>query len=440
MRAQRNGPGRRWVGPIGVGALLLLGCSTRGGTVPAMDAAEGTRDSGMDAGAGSDAGRPTDAGPLPDRTHLSPDAACARATVEAEVERLPVDIVWVVDNSVSMQPAIDQVTEGLNDFADLIAASGLDYRVVMLSLKGDGEVSVGGRTRYAVCIPEPLAGDASCGDGARFFHVSADIHSTQPVEQILGTLGQTDGYSEGERHGSAPWRHLLRADATKTIVVVTDDNSRTCDRPVGTCWDSDPPLTATSLEDFPGGGNPFNSRTLGPGILTSEYGDLFDGYTFSAIYGWGSESDPSVTCAYPGGESPPSPGWTYTELVSRTGGVRAQICDGASAWAPFFDEVASAVTRTSRIECALALPPPPDEMLLDPDRVNVIVTGESGTTTLGRVSGESACDERGGWYYDDPDAPTEVILCPASCERAREDLTAPEHGIEVLFGCESILI
>ncbi len=423
---------------VAIALAMALGCGDDGDR-PTRD--DGIPfDGGMDAGGPRDFGTPQDYGPLPDRSFLPPDAACATATAEAQVERLPVDIIWVVDNSVSMQPAIDQVTAGLNDFADLIAGSGLDYRVIMLALRGEGELRVDGRRRYGVCIPEPLAGDASCGDGTRFFQVNVDIHSTQPVEQILGTLGQTTGYQEGDQHGSAPWRDLLRPEASKTFVVVTDDNSRTCDRPVGTCWDTDPPLTVTSLEDFPGGGNPFNSRELGPGILTAEYGSLFEGYLFSGIYGWGSETDPDVTCTYPGGATPPSPGQTYTALVERTGGVRAQICDGAAAWGPFFDSVATAVTSTSRIECTLAFPPPPDGMSLDVDRVNVTIRGASGDTTLPRVDGAGACGDGEGWHYDDPVSPSQVTLCPASCDFAREEITESTHGVSVLFGCETILI
>ena len=423
-----------------LGVVMGLACSDdgRGRDGRPFDGGAGA-DAGMDAAAPPDQGGPQDWGPLPDRSFLPPDAACATATAEATVERLPVDIVWVVDNSVSMQPAIDQVTAGLNDFAARIAASGLDYRVVMLSLRGAGELSGGGRARYGVCIAQPLAGDDRCGDGPRFFQVDVDIHSTQPVEQILGTLGQSAGYREGDQHGSAPWRELLREGASKTFVVVTDDNSRTCNRPVGTCAAGEPPLTESSLEDFPGGPNPFNSRDLGPGLRTAAYGDLFQDYLFSGIYGWGSQTNPNIPCMYPNGDEPSSPGQTYTALVQRTGGVRAQLCDGAGAWAPFFESVASAVTRTSRIDCELALPPPPDGMNLDVDRVNVSVRGEGGDVTLPRVDGAGACTASGGWHYDDPAAPGEVVLCPASCDDARALITAPEHGVSVLFGCETIL-
>lgn len=418
-----------------VWASLFLSSCTVGGTD--VDGGRPFADAAIDATQPFDGGPPRDVGPVDAPVILDPDAACAMASVPAVVERLPVDVIWVVDNSGSMQPAIDQVRTGLNAFADQIFASGLDYRVILLSLRGTAPIS----SRYPICIPPPL-GTAGCGDGERFFHVDVDIRSTQPIEQILGTLGQTDGYGESADVGSTPWRHLLRDGATKTIVVVTDDNARTCARPAGTCSAADPPLTETSLEDFPGpAGNPFNSRTLGPGLRTAAYGALFEGYTFDAIYGWGSETDPSVRCAFSDGTMPSSPGYTYTTLVARTGGVRAQICDGAAAWGPFFDAVATSVVRNSRIACEVDLPPPPDGSLLDPRRVNVVIRGASGATTIPYSGSAGACDPaRGGWHYDDASAPTRVILCPSTCDFAREETATTSGGLDVVFGCESVLI
>ena len=425
-------------------ALLVLACGD--------DDRPPLRDAGTDAGEGMDAGgmdaavqdaappMPSDAG-LPD-VRLDPDAACATATATAEVVREPVDIIWMVDSSTSMQPAIEQVTAGINDFVDVLDGSDLDYRVIMLSLRGPSSPS----GRFAVCVPPPLAGDDDCGDGDRFFQVDMDVRSTQPVEQFLGTLAQTDGYTDPyPERGSAPWRDLLRPDATKTLVFVTDDNARTCElagSPAGCTSGDDPVLTATSLEDFPGGGNPFNSRTLGPGILTSEYGDLFEGYTFNALYGWGDPADPDVACTFPGGGSPPSSGPTYTTLVERTGGVRAQLCDGASAWGPFFDAVASTVVRTSRIECVTELPSPPDGMMLDASKVNVLVETPDGSTPLGRVRGPGECGAAGGWHYDEETStPSQVILCPAACEAANDLLIDAGGGdLTIQFGCNSILI
>lgn len=414
---------------------IAVGCSDRAPPSSFFDA--GSVDAG---GGGFDAGR--DAGMLPPRdAALDSSAACALATESAIVERAPVDIVWVIDNSVSMEPAIAEVQNGLNDFAALVGSRDLDYRVIMLSLRGRGMTTVGGSSRYAVCIPPPLSGDMMCGDGPRFFQVPVDIRSTQPVEQFLGTLAQTDGYRTGEMRGGPAWRALLRDDATKTLVFVSDDNSRTCDDPRSptACAMGDPPLTPTSLEDFPGGADPFNSTVLGPGIRTATYGTLFEGYTFNALYGWGSETDATVACTYAGGTSPPSAGPTYTALVTRTGGVRAQICEGSAAWGPFFDQLATAVERTSRLDCEVAIPPPPDGMTLDPGLVNVYLREDAASTRIGKVPNAAACDERGGWYYDDDAMPGSVILCPASCDEVQPE-GGSETGIDVEFGCATVLI
>lgn len=360
----------------------------------------------------------------PDGPDVTPDSACASSVQEATTTQLPVDIVWMVDNSASMQPAIAEVTAGLNDFAALIAGKNLDYRVIMLSLRSKtSPVVISGSNRYPVCIPPPLAGDADCGDGARFFQSSVDIRSTQPLEQFLGTLGQTAGYQQGEAKGGEPWADKLRPEATKTIVVVTDDNAR---------------LSPTDFETFPGGQNPFNSLTLPPGILDPSWSGLFEGYVFSGIYGWGSDNDPSVTCVYTDGTKPPSAGPTYTTLVKKTGGVRAKLCDASAAWGPFFDAVAQAVIETSKLSCELSIPKPQDGEL-DPAAVNVQIVSNDMPSPLYKVSGAAACGPDGGWYYDDDVAPTKVLLCPASCDAAQAAVGPGKTGkIEVLFGCATV--
>ena len=357
-----------------------------------------------------------------EETPITPDAACAAVTTQAEVTVLPVDIIWMVDNSSSMAPAIQQIQNGLNSFATLIGGSGLDYQVIMLSLRGASPIMVSGSTRYPVCIPPPLSGDISCGDGTRFFQSSIDIRSTQPLEQFLGTLGQTTGYKAGDDRGGPPWAQHLRASATKTIVVVTDDNAR---------------LSATDFETFAGGKNPFNSLTLPPGILAPMWNGLFDKYIFSGIYGWGNASDPSVLCTFPDQTHPASSGPTYSTLVQKTSGVRAKICDGASAWQPFFNAVAQAVIETAKLSCELTIPPP-SMGTLDPTKVNVVIG--DGNQPVPGVTNAAACAGGEGWYYDDPVQPKKVILCPTSCDQAQLSIGPGKPGhIDVLFGCQTIL-
>jgi len=96
-----------------------------------------------------------------DTSTIDPDAACAAIKQVVDPTALPVDIIWLVDNSSSMAPAVAEVNAGLNDFATLIAGTTLDYRVVMLSLLPTDSRATG---LYPVCIPQPLADNSSCGD------------------------------------------------------------------------------------------------------------------------------------------------------------------------------------------------------------------------------------------------------------------------------------
>jgi hypothetical protein len=354
-------------------------------------------------------------------TTFQPDAACAKATAEAKTEILPVDIIWMVDNSSSMEPAVAEIKAGLNAFAALIGAKKLDYKVIMLALRSKtSPITVAGSTRYPVCIPPPLAGDDNCGNGPRFFHSHVDVKSTQPLEQFLGTLDQTEGYKVGQERGAEPWKAELRPTASRTIVVVTDDNSR---------------LSATDFETFAGGKNPFNSLILPPGLLDPSRAGMFAGYVFGALYGWGSATDPSVKCKYADGTFPASAGPTYTTLVSKTGGPRAQICGGKSAWTPFFDAIATAVAKTAKLACELELPVP-STGTLDPSAVNVKIAD----VLIPKVANAAACGTSVAWYYDNDLTPTKVILCPAACDAANASVGVDKPGkIEVLFGCKTVI-
>ncbi|MGZ3454065.1 MAG: hypothetical protein ACXVEF_30945 [Polyangiales bacterium] len=411
-----------------VAPVLLLACAN-GDNPPATGPLGGT-DATTDSGSAEVAAETNDDGfVLPETgssdadketSPIDPDAACATASVEAKAELQPVDIIWMVDNSGSMKAAVDQVTKGLNAFAALIDTKKLDYKVIMLSKRG----ATSGTT-YPVCIPPPLSGDTMCGNGPRFFHSSIDIKSTQPLEQFLGTLDQTAGYALGDSRGGEPWKDQLRPAASKTIVIVTDDDSR---------------FSATDFETFPGGKNPFNSAMLPPGILDPSRKGLFDGYIFGGVYGWGSDTDPSVKCTYPDTTQPAAAGATYTTLVNKTKGPRAKICaDAATEWPKFLDAVASAVVKSSKLACTLDLPLPTSGTL-DPTAVNVQIEGTTGTTLVPKVKDAASCGSSVAWYYDDEAMPTKVLLCPAACDAANAAVGVDKPGkISILFGCKTII-
>ncbi len=204
---------------------------------------------------------------------------------EAQATALPVDIIWMVDNSSSMQPAIAQIKQGLNSFAALIESKSLDYQVIMLSLRNaQSPVSIGGSNRYPVCIHSSSRATPTAATARASFNRASISAAPSLSSSSFGTLGQTKGYTASDDKGGEAWAQHLRLAATKTIVVVTDDNAR---------------LSVTDFETFPGGKNPFNSNMLPAGILDPSWNGLFTDYTFSGIYGFGNLQDPSVKCKFP---------------------------------------------------------------------------------------------------------------------------------------------
>jgi hypothetical protein len=97
--------------------------------------------------------------------------------------------------------------------------------------------------------------------------------------------------------------------------------------------------------------------------------------------------------------------------------------------------------RTTPLDCEWAIPAPPQNEKFDKDKVNVNFSASgSGTDTLafGRVASEQACgDSSEGWYYDDANTPTKVMICPKACDAIK---AAEQGSINVLFGCQTIVI
>ena len=57
-------------------------------------------------------------------------------------------------------------------------------------------------------------------------------------------------------------------------------------------------------------------------------------------------------------------------------------------------------------------------------------------SSLGQVSSPADCATvNGGWYYDDPVSPTQIMVCPDVCQQIQSADTA-EVNIE--FGCQTI--
>lgn len=309
----------------------------------------------------------------PDIVDTRPDEpeACAVATAEATPATLPVDIIWVIDTSGSMDQETDTVEDKINAFAAFISRSNIDHHVVM----------IGSNTE--VCVPAPLSsGGCPDGDSDRYRHVRRSVDSHNALELVSTLYPQ---YSD-----------FLRVGAQVHIVVVSDDESD---------WSAS--RFRVSMRDhrnpgFPGGFT-FHSVVA--------FGDL----PFFGCCGWQG-------CGAGIGQQ-------YIDLSNVTGGVIAPICQ--ENWDAIFASIADNVVEGSLLPCNFVIPDPGDFLEVDPERVNVLFTPGQGEPQV-LPNYDSADDCQGaGWYYDDPDNPTEVIMCPDSCGFL-------EGSVDIEFGCDIV--
>ena len=316
---------------------------------------------------------------LPVCSNTMCSASCAGTEVAADFVTRPSDIIWVVDQSGSMDQETAYVQAKINDFVTLIGASNIDYRVVMIASPSGSN---------AICVPGPLGGP-SCGNNTQF----------RLVDQRVGSR---DGPSLAiSRY--AMYSDFLREDALKHFVFVTDDNS------------------SMSAANF----------TSGVGAL--QPAGMFDGFKVHGIYAFGSGNN-GCTGAFGSGAAN---GTVYTTLISQTGGAAGVICTGD--WTQVFQDITAAVVAGSQVSCELAIPEPPMNETLDPAKVNVRyqVGGVAPGATLPQVSVETDCASAGGWYYDDNAAPTTIHLCPATCTNVQSD---PMANVKVEFGCSTQIL
>jgi hypothetical protein len=97
--------------------------------------------------------------------------------------------------------------------------------------------------------------------------------------------------------------------------------------------------------------------------------------------------------------------------------------------------------QASKLACSFAIPPPPANQTLDPNKVNVsfapMGVAPSAATRIPRVANQAACGPMGGWYYNNPMMPTQVNLCEATCRTVN---MSPNGELSLQFGCKSLVI
>jgi hypothetical protein len=108
------------------------------------------------------------------------------------------------------------------------------------------------------------------------------------------------------------------------------------------------------------------------------------------------------------------------------------------------------VTKTeiqrTKVACQFTIPAPPAGQTFDRDKVNIQFTDAAGAKRpIYKVASLAECASTGdfAWYYDNPGAPAQILLCPTTCtqvqaESAGADLSPDAAGdplVDVLLGC-----
>jgi Mg-chelatase subunit ChlD len=125
-------------------------------------------------------------------------------------------------------------------------------------------------------------------------------------------------------------------------------------------------------------------------------------------------------------------------LVAQAGGTgEAFLVDTGGDVTQAFSDALEQI-RGAAASCDFAIPAQNEAgKRVDPTKVNVryTATGASTASLVSQVSMNDAnnCDAAGGWYYDNPSAPTLIRLCDSTCQ------SLSGGSIQVEFGCDTIV-
>jgi len=341
---------------------------------------------------------------------LVPDEGCSSVSAEASLVIVPVDIIFVIDNSGSMGGEILAVEANINqNFAQIIGSSSLDYRIIMISRHGLADPN------ESICIEQPLSGH-SCNpvpsqptNSTTFFQYSVEVGSHNSFEVLLATYNTPDEFNLAPNG----WSEWLRPDAYKVFVEITDDDSS---------------MTASEFE------------TALLALTPANFGDAAQiRYIFHSIIGLSENTpatdpwlptDPIQTGLCNNGSGSESNAPEYQALSISTGGLRFPICEFAN-FDVVFQAVAQGVVEGLALPCSYEPGEPPQGQILDLNRVVVVYTpgGGASPVSLVRVDDASGCVPDGFYVEDEL-----VTLCPDTCDIVSAD---EEGEIRVHAACET---
>ncbi|MBS2027500.1 MAG: VWA domain-containing protein [Deltaproteobacteria bacterium] len=343
--------------------------------------------------------------------------ACAADSTKAQ--SLPLDMYIMLDQSGSMSETVagntdkwSAVTGALSSFVNQPGLAGISVGIQYFGLPPSGGSSCPSQCNNSANTQACESGGGlcyggyciGCGGGGGGDSCIASDYATPEVEiaplpgvasAITNSLSQhspstdtpTSAALLGAVEHAATW-HSSHPDHVVIAVLATDGDPTECD---------------TNLSDIDQiAANGFQSN---PSIRTFVIGV---GSSLSALNGIASAG-----------------GTNAAFIVDTTQNVNQQFLDALNN------------IRGTALGCQYTLPTP-DAGTINISQVNVQYTpgGGGAAETIPAVTGASACPASGdAWYYDNPNAPSQIILCPNTCTTVSADSTGQ---VDILTGCQTI--
>lgn len=324
-----------------------------------------------------DAGRPP--------TSTSGDASICSAQVR-EAEQQKLDMIIAMDGSKSMRDGVDGgrkwdlVVDALTTFSNDPASAGIGVGLTYFGIPagydaGDLVVScdVAEYAKPAVAIANLPA------------NAGAIVTSLSNYEPIGGTP------TLPAMEGVISYAHsFIAAHPTHRVVIVlaTDGEPNDCDSTV----DAVSSVAAAAAAEKP----PISTYVIGVGSSLSSLG----------------------------------------QIATAGGTGHAFVVDTAASTTASFTAAMNAIRGEAALPCSFEIPAPATGAALDYDKVNVArsTAGDGGSSKLLQVTDQAACGTADGWYYDHPQSPGSIELCPTTCTAVEHDATGV---VQVLVGCKT---
>lgn len=128
---------------------------------------------------------------------------------------------------------------------------------------------------------------------------------------------------------------------------------------------------------------------------------------------------------------------TALDDIAAAGGTgRAVLVDAAKDPEKSFLEALADIRRRA-VFCELDIPAE-NRPRIDFERVNVRLSYQGRSEDFGSVGSPAGCERNPGrgWHYDDPVAPTKIVLCDQACDRVQARVGG---RLDVIFGCSTIV-